>query len=57
MERAILCSRECGVCGVCLYATDVADDGFVVREGDDVTGGDDVVDAYEGSPIAVRDNR
>ena len=41
----------------CVGAADVADDGFLVREDDDVSGGDDVVDAYEGSPIAVRDNR
>ena len=38
-------------------AADVADDGFVVREGDDVSGGDDVVYAYEGGPVAVRDDR
>ena len=53
MERAILCSRECGVCGVCLYATDVADDGFVVREGDDVAGGNDVVYADECRAVAI----
>ena len=41
----------------CVGATDVADDGFVVREGDDVSGGDDVVYAYEGGPVAVRDDR
>ena len=38
-------------------AADVAYDGFVVCEGDDVSGGDDYVNAYEGSPVAVRDNR
>jgi hypothetical protein len=53
VERAILWSRECGVCGVCLYATDVADDGFVVREGDDVAGGNDVVCADECRAVAI----
>ena len=38
-------------------AADIGDDGFVVRESDDVSGGDDVVNAYEGSPVAVQDNR
>ena len=38
-------------------AADVADDGFVVREGDDVSGGDDVVYAYEGGSVAVQDDR
>ena len=41
----------------CVGAADVADDGFVVREGDDVSGGDDVVYANEGGPVAVRDDR
>ncbi len=42
----------------CVGAADVADDGFVVvREGDNVSGGDDVVYAYEGGPVAVRDDR
>ena len=41
----------------CVGAANVADDGFVVREGDDVSGGDDVVYANEGGPVAVRDDR
>ena len=34
-------------------AADVADDGLVVREGDDVAGGDDVVHADECGAISI----
>ena len=53
MERAIFWSRECGVCGVRLYATEVADDGFVVCEGDDVAGGKYVVYADKCRAVAI----
>ena len=40
----------------CVGATDVADDCFGVCKGDDVTLGDDVMNAYEGCMIAVGDD-
>jgi hypothetical protein len=37
----------------CVCAADVADDGFMIGECDDMAGGNDVVYAYEGCAVSV----